>query len=123
MKAEERWQYRALTYIPIPFWDGSTTCLCAFCRYAKWSGSCKETEMECTHPLIVRYDDDLTVWEGYGQDCWGFRPDVPIPVADGMVQAWLTGKNIRIPDWMQLGYRGSYREVNGEPQFRFNPTG
>jgi hypothetical protein len=51
--------------------------LCNFCKFASWSGSCCDSELECEHPLLAvsgKENDNDNVWGG-GGDCWGFRPN------------------------------------------------
>ena len=74
MKRQGREAYRCLTTLPLPIFEGATLCLCTFCGHASWSGSCNEAELECEHPLDAVSESDMDVWEGFGRDCWGFRP-------------------------------------------------
>ena len=96
MKKSERFRYLALTLVPFP--AGGTVCICAFCRYAAWEGECEDTYPRCLHPLSDRalYKVIEFVLEGFGADCWGFRPakGMDIPTADGMVANWLQGNDV-----------------------------
>ena len=51
-------------------WD-----LCGFCRYQKGT-YCGDEDVVCTHPLDKQVNDDGCVMPG--EDCWKFRPGVPI---------------------------------------------
>lgn len=89
MKKAQRWPYLALNFIPIPPNAPGTPSLCAWCKWAEWSGSCEVANLSCKHPLEIIADDAGEVW--CGRDCWAFRPDVPLAVADGAVANWLQG--------------------------------
>ena len=96
MKKQQREPYRILTTVPLL--SGFGCCICSFCRYAEWTGGCKEPECFCTHPLDCIYDFDTgeygqAIW-GDGEDCWGFRPKVSREVACEMVSNWLNGKDV-----------------------------
>lgn len=48
--------------------------LCAFCKYAEFSSLC-DGDVNCKHDFWEISDQDYIY---PGQDCWGFRPDMPI---------------------------------------------
>jgi len=98
---EQREPYYTLTKIQMP--DGDTPCLCAFCRFVEQSGDCKEPDLECTHPLSVVYiflSEDVMV---ENVDCWAFRPQISIDTAQRMVENWLHGEDVIIPEELLLG--------------------
>ena len=96
MKKVDRWPYLALTYVE--YSNGGNSNLCSFCRFAKWEGDCGEAYCACSHPLynqgLWRVADVLLEGDGRGDDCWGFRPKIDVPGADGMVANWLAGKDV-----------------------------
>lgn len=50
--------------------------LCAFCKYAEFSGSCCEADIDCAHPLVDKswgFEKQVERANELG-DCWGFRP-------------------------------------------------
>ena len=53
--------------------------LCTFCRYADFGWSPCDCDIECTHPLAWRLGTDYG-WFGLepGDDCWGWRPHLPV---------------------------------------------
>jgi len=72
MKAEQREVYLALT-------KEIDWVLCSFCKHVLPDEACGEAE--CGHPLDA-ISGDLLVG-GPGDDCWGFRPNLPVPdIAD-----------------------------------------
>ncbi len=87
MKRAQRLPYLALTEIYIQGRFAGNLGLCHLCRFAEWSGSCSDSELKCIHPL--RQDDDviLNTWEGYGSDCWTFRPAYSMEDTADMVGA------------------------------------
>lgn len=71
MNSEQRLVLQKLVNLPNKYVSG----LCCWCRYALWSGSCDDAELECEHPLPVISDCDCHSWDVWqGGDCWGFRP-------------------------------------------------
>lgn len=89
MNKEQRAPYLALTEV----WTARGTFpMCAFCRYAGWSGRCADAELDCQHPLEVIAERCYEVWES--GDCWGFRPKVAPDVAADIVGIWLQGKAV-----------------------------
>ena len=109
MKAAQRVPWLELTEIILPLIRESTEdiiycnwcSLCHFCRYAQWEGYCKESYPVCQHPLAERYEFDA--FEGDGNPCWGFRPKVSWDTACRMVENWLLGKDVILPDELLLG--------------------
>ena len=102
MKRAQREPWLVLNQVPLP----GTPSLCTWCKYASWSGSCEEAEMDCEHPLeVIRERSDDVSGEQY--DCWGFRPDVAPEDAADIVGMWLRGEQ---PDWStvpRLGRQGA----------------
>lgn len=96
-----------LNQVPFP----GTHCLCTWCRYARWSGSCEEAEADCEHPLgaVQENSDDV----GAGQDCRGFRPNIAPEDAADVVGIWLNGQQ---PDWSSVPRRGRRVRVATELQ-------
>lgn len=71
MKKEQRSVYVVLT--------GLVDCtLCTFCSYGRTIGFCCENGLECTHPLVDKFD----MFNSYcgmepDMDCWGFKRQLP----------------------------------------------
>ena len=94
--------YYVLSQVALPTEDPSRfpdceASLCYFCKFARWSGSCEDPELECEHPLLRPWDcwEPDEVWQG--SDCWGFRPDVSIELAAEWVGQRLQGKLVTLP--------------------------
>ena len=95
MNKAQREPWFILNLIPWSLFKGETMpCLCAWCRYASWYGNCREAELECSHPLEVISEESFGPWEG--NDCWGFRPDIPADVAADITGMWLRQER---PNW------------------------
>ena len=113
MKKEQRRVYVEFTKIGLPSlaegFDGETgfTCLCQFCKYAKWFGNnCEDMYVECHHPLN-RQGRTLYFEESPGsfseQDCWGFRSAYPLAVVADYIGQRLEGQKVALPQ--AAGYR------------------
>lgn len=96
MKKTERYSYLLLADLQndIPDEIHLTTSLCAWCKYADWSGTpCSDNcELNCLHPL----NSDNFLWDFWnvwqGSDCWGFRPLYPQDACVDAVGIMLQGK-------------------------------
>lgn len=69
MKKEQRQIYRQLVDLAHSRWSG----LCNICRYAEFSGSCEDGDLEC-HCGIYKIEDERYDDAWSGSDCWAFRP-------------------------------------------------
>jgi len=107
MKKEQREPWLELTTIDLLDLQGIGVCsLCSFCQYAEWSGSCKEAYPECKHTLWkISENEDLAENVYAGGDCWGFRSDVSWDTACRMIENWLLGKDVILPEELLLGAR------------------
>jgi len=97
---KERAAYYALTKIDLP----QDICfgLCNFCKFAFFSGSCNEADLECEHPLEVISESDKS-WEAWaGNDCWGFHPRYVLSDCVDAIGMYLQGIH---PDWGTLRER------------------
>ena len=70
MNEAQRLPYLALTWVDTPKFG--YLAMCHMCRYACWSGSCQDAELDCEHKRYVVADQAQDRWQG--GDCWGFRP-------------------------------------------------
>lgn len=96
----ERAVYFALTKIALP----QDVCfgLCNFCKFANFSGSCREADLECEHPLEILHES-FNSWEVWGgNDCWGFRPRYVLSDCVDAIGMYLQGIH---PDWNTLRER------------------
>ena len=97
MKREQRQAYLLLADVELP--DGSSAILCSFCRYAEWSGGCKDAESQCRHPLADKLALVIAEEQAVeGSDCWAFRPRMSQDVAISMVSNWLQNKDVILTD-------------------------
>jgi len=78
--------------------DGCT--LCTFCKYAQWvGGSCCDSYPECQHPIwAVAGKEEMLEPE---QDCWGFRPGLPVRDIVDIVGIILSNK------WSEWSYQNT----------------
>lgn len=89
-------------------------CLCQWCWYAHWTGSCcDDGDLECEHPLLRKND---TLWEPYdvweSSDCWAFRPRFRREDCVDVVGIWLQGKYVdwdSVPDLKKVPVEMSFR--------------
>ena len=77
----------------VDWWGASS--LCYFCRYARWDGSCEDTELTCEHPLAIVSEQSDNVWSG--DDCWGFRPMLPLDAIVEFASQRMQGEDAGIP--------------------------
>lgn len=94
MKKAKRHGYLILADLEPDMKVPRTTSLCAWCRYADWSGACEDCELHCQHPIDRVSDNCWNAWQG--GDCWGFRPKVSREDAVDICGLGLQGK---WPDW------------------------
>ena len=96
MKKEQRLEYLILNEIETPRGE---CCLCTWCRFAEWTGGCKDADVDCKHPLW-RVCEVLVEDAVYGEDCWGFRPNIKREDAVDIVGMRLQGQEV---DWASVG--------------------
>jgi len=106
MKNPQRQVYLALSQIALPSrdpvhfpGDAGPLCLCAFCKYATWSGDgCTDSWLTCDHPLADRVGafEEAYAWES-GVDCWGFQPTHPVDVIADYLGQRLQGQVVTLP--------------------------
>jgi len=101
MKGAQREPWLELTKIGIP--ARGYYSLCTFCKYARWSSCSEDADLDCRHPLYAVSEYAGDVWEGHGEDCWGFRPEVSWDTATRMIENWLLGKDVILPEELLLG--------------------
>jgi hypothetical protein len=95
MKRAQRQKWQSITNIGLP--HNGLTILCSFCRYAEFDGPCKGPDVECNHPVLLRWQNEPVIEDARsGCDCWGFSPDLSFDIAVDVVGIWLQGKLV---DW------------------------
>lgn len=87
MKAEQRVVYLELVKL-------CEATLCTFCKAGDWAGggdslcSSDDGYYECQHALSERFGspyDDPRMPEDSNDDCWGFRPQLPVAIIADIV--------------------------------------
>jgi len=76
--------------------------LCCFCKLAEFVGqsSCSgEIYPECKHPLYWRIPGGEEMLEP-NQDCWGFRPSVPLDIVADIIGLLLPHGRYNSASWV-----------------------
>jgi hypothetical protein len=87
MKREQREKFYELAKVGTPL---GFTGLCNFCHYARFEGTCKDSELYCECFNEKVRDNSWDIWAG-DQDCWAFRPSWPWEQTVMILQAYLLG--------------------------------
>lgn len=90
MKPEERAEWLMVAGITTEHYEG--TCLCSFCRYAKWDGwSACDSYPVCQNKLAGFYERVDTEDVCAGEDCWVFKPSPGLNLSGAvdMVGLWI----------------------------------
>lgn len=66
--------------------------LCHMCKFAEWTGSpCDHCDVECFHKIDKIAENAWNVWQG--DDCWAFRPWLPLDEITDIVGVLLQYSN------------------------------